>query len=109
MTPGWAALKVFDQRLVADPDVRRRLSFGAIAASVVREPHVASVIDSDTGDDSDRPWVASTLVRGPSLAAAVSRDRAAARRHGRLDRPRPRPRAQHAARGRAHPRRGLPA
>src|SRR6202035_2137449 len=30
--PGWAALKVFDQRLVADPAVRRRLSLGAIAA-----------------------------------------------------------------------------
>ena len=70
--PGWAALKVFDQRLVADPAVRRRLSLGAIAARVAREPHVASLIDSDVGDDQDHPWVASTLVRGPSLAAVVA-------------------------------------
>jgi hypothetical protein len=68
---GWAALKVFDQRLVADPAVRRRLSLGAIAARVAREPHVASLIDSDI-DDQDQPWVASTLVRGPSLTAVVA-------------------------------------
>jgi hypothetical protein len=70
--PDWAALKVFDQRLVADPTVRRRLSLGAIVACVAREPHVASLIDSDIADDQDQPWVASTLVRGPSLAAAVA-------------------------------------
>ena len=70
--PGWAALKVFDQRLVADPAVRRRLSLGAIAARVAREPHVASLIDSDVDGHQDRPWVASTLVRGPSLAAVVA-------------------------------------
>ena len=69
--PGWAALKVFDQDLVADPAVRRRLSLGAIAASVASEPHAASLIDSGI-DDHDRPWVASTLVRGPSLAAVVA-------------------------------------
>jgi hypothetical protein len=70
--PGWAALKVFDQRLVADPAVRRRLSLGAIAARVAREPHVASLVDSDVGDDQGHPWVASTLVRGPSLAAVAA-------------------------------------
>jgi hypothetical protein len=70
--PGWAALKVYDQRLVADPAVRRRLSLGAIAACVAREPRVASLIDSDIDDDQGRPWVASTLVRGPSLAAVVA-------------------------------------
>jgi hypothetical protein len=70
--PGWAALKLFDQGLVADPAVRRRLSLGAIAARVAREPHVASLIDSGVDDDQDRPWVASTLVRGPSLAAVVA-------------------------------------
>ena len=70
--PGWAALKLFDQRLVADPAVRRRLSLGVITASVAREPHVASLIDSDIGDDKDQAWVASTLVRGPSLAAVVA-------------------------------------
>jgi Protein kinase domain len=70
--PGWAALKVFDQGLVEDPAVRRRLSLGAIAARVAREPHVASLIDSEVDDDQDRPWVASTLVRGPALAAVVA-------------------------------------
>ncbi|MGH3295015.1 MAG: hypothetical protein ACRDP7_24775 [Trebonia sp.] len=70
--PGWAALKVFDQRLVTDPAVRRRLSLGVIAARVAHEPHVASLIDSDVDDRQDRPWVASTLVRGPSLAAVVA-------------------------------------
>ena len=70
--PGWAALKVYDQRLVADPAVRRRLSLGAIAARVAHEQHVASLVDSDIDDDQDQPWVASTLVRGPSLAAVVA-------------------------------------
>jgi hypothetical protein len=70
--PGWAALKVFEQRLVGDPAVRRRLSLGTIAASVVREPHVASLLDADVDDGKDHPWVASTLVRGPSLAAVVA-------------------------------------
>jgi hypothetical protein len=68
----WTALKLYDQRLVADPAVRRRLSLGAIAASVAREPHIAALIDSGIDDNEDRPWVASTLVRGPSLAAAVA-------------------------------------
>jgi len=69
--PGWAAVKVFDPRLAADPDARRRLSDGARAASFAREAHLAPVIDfyvADTG----HPWVASTLVRGPSLNAAVT-------------------------------------
>jgi serine/threonine protein kinase len=70
--PGWAALKVFDDRLIADPAVRRRLSLGAITASVAHEPHVASLIDADIDNDKDPAWVASTLVRGPSLAAVVA-------------------------------------
>jgi hypothetical protein len=70
--PSWAALKVFDQRLAADQDARRRLPFGALAARVVREPGIATVIDADTRDDQDQRWVASTLVRGPSLASAVA-------------------------------------
>lgn len=70
--PGWAALKLFDQRLAADPDARRRLSIGALAARVVRDPRIPTVIDADTRDDQRQPWVASALVRGPSLAATVS-------------------------------------
>jgi len=66
----WAAVKVFHPELAADPDIRRRLAAGALAAGVLRGPHVAHVLDADT--ESMRPWVASTLVRGPSLAAAVA-------------------------------------
>jgi hypothetical protein len=69
---GWASLKVFDQRLAADQDARRRLSIGALAARVVRDPRIPTVIDADTSDDQRQPWVASALVHGPSLAATVS-------------------------------------
>ena len=69
---GWAAVKVFDPPLLADPDVRRRLPVGALAASVIRHPHLASVIDFDTKGDRGQRWVASTLVRGPSLADVVT-------------------------------------
>jgi eukaryotic-like serine/threonine-protein kinase len=67
---GWVALKVFDQALTADVDTRRRLTAGALAASVLPDPHLASVVASDTA--AARPWVASTLVRGPSLADTVA-------------------------------------
>jgi hypothetical protein len=70
--PGWAAVKVFDQRLAADPDVRRRLMTGALAASAVHDPHLASVIDYDTRQQRGQPWVASMLALGPSLTAAVT-------------------------------------
>lgn len=66
----WLAVKVFDQRLTADQDVRRRLAAGALAARVLHGPHIAHVLDTDT--ESVRPWVASTLVRGPSLAEIVT-------------------------------------
>ena len=69
---GWVAVKVFDPPLMADPDVRRRLPVGALAASVIRHPHLASVIDYDTKGDRSQRWVASTLVRGPSLADVVT-------------------------------------
>ena len=63
-------MKVFDQTLTADADTRRRLAAGALAASVLPDPHLASVIASDT--TAVRPWAVSTLVRGPSLADAVT-------------------------------------
>jgi hypothetical protein len=69
-TPQWAAVKVFDQTLTADADTRRRLAAGALAASVLVDPHLASVIASDTA--AARPWAVSALVRGPSLADAVT-------------------------------------
>ena len=69
-TPEWAAVKVFDQTLTADADTRRRLAAGALAASVLLDPHLASVIASDAA--AVRPWAVSALVRGPSLADAVT-------------------------------------
>jgi hypothetical protein len=68
---GWAAVKVFDERLVANSEVRRRLAGAARSATAVREPHLAPVIGSGRTLQGT-PWVASTLVQGPSLAAAVT-------------------------------------
>ena len=68
--PEWVAVKVFDQALSADADVRRRLAAGALAASVLSDPQLASLIVSDTA--AIRPWAVSTLIRGPSLADAVT-------------------------------------
>jgi serine/threonine protein kinase len=69
--PRWAAVKVFGQRLLADADVRRRLGAGSRAATAVREPHLAPVIATGRGSQGST-WVASPLVPGPSLAAAVT-------------------------------------
>jgi hypothetical protein len=66
----WAAVKVFDQALAADEDTRRRLITGALAASVLSGDHLAAVVSSDTR--ARQPWVASALVRGPSLASTVT-------------------------------------
>src|SRR6516165_4948035 len=66
----WRAVKAFHPGLADDPDVRRRLVVGTRAASVPHGPHVARVIESDT--EAGQPWVARTLIRGPSLAAAVA-------------------------------------
>jgi tRNA A-37 threonylcarbamoyl transferase component Bud32 len=66
----WLAVKKFRQELVADADVRRRLTTGALAARVVHGAHIAHAVDADT--ESGRPWVASALVLGPSLADAVA-------------------------------------
>ena len=66
----WLAVKRFRQELVADADVRRRLTAGALAAWVVPCAHIAHAVDADT--ESGRPWVASALVFGPSLAETVA-------------------------------------
>jgi hypothetical protein len=65
----WLAVKVFAPELADDPDVRNRLVAGVRAARVPRGAEIAQVIESDT--ESSPPWVAGTLVRGPSLRAAV--------------------------------------
>ncbi len=67
----WAAVKVLDQRLTADPDVRRRLADGARAASVARDEHLAPILDFEAGQHGPA-WAARALVRGPSLDATVT-------------------------------------
>jgi hypothetical protein len=66
----WVAVKVFYQELVADQDIRRRVATGVLAAGVLSGPNIVPVVDA--GTDSGRPWVASRLVRGPSLAEIVA-------------------------------------
>jgi hypothetical protein len=66
----WLAIKVYGHEFAADMDVSSRLNAGVRAARVPRGPHIAQVADADTG--SPRPWVATRLVEGPSLAAAVT-------------------------------------
>ncbi len=66
----WLAVKVFAPELADDPEVRRRLAAGVLAARIPRGADIAQVIESDT--ESSRPWVAGTLVRGPSLRAVVA-------------------------------------
>jgi len=67
---GWVAVKRFRQELVADAGAQRRLTAGALAARVVHGAHIAHAVDADT--ESGRPWVASVLVLGPSLAETVA-------------------------------------
>jgi len=66
----WVAVKMFYQELVADQDIRRRIAAGVLAASVLSGPNIVPVVDA--GTDSGRPWVATKLVRGPSLAEIVA-------------------------------------
>ncbi len=66
----WCAVKAFRAEIGADPEIHRRLTAGARAGRVPHGPHIAHVVDSDT--ESGQPWVASTLVAGPSLGAVVA-------------------------------------
>jgi Protein kinase domain len=66
----WLAIKIFRRELSGDPDIRRRLTAGLAIASALRGPRLTRVTDS--GAESGRPWVASRLVLGPSLAATVT-------------------------------------
>lgn len=64
------AVKFFDPGLAARPAFRRRLEAGLLTGKLARGPHLARIIADDR--DAARPWAASTLVRGPSLASAVA-------------------------------------
>ncbi|MCL2584912.1 MAG: hypothetical protein FWE35_20915 [Streptosporangiales bacterium] len=68
---GAVAVKFFDPGLAARrPAFRRRLEAGLLTAELARGPHLTRVIADDRG--AARPWAASPLVRGPSLARAVA-------------------------------------
>jgi hypothetical protein len=72
----WVAVKVFEAALTTDPDVERRLSVGILGGKVLPGgPNLTRVLAPRELERplwaEGAPWVASTLVRGPSLAAAV--------------------------------------
>jgi serine/threonine protein kinase/cyclophilin family peptidyl-prolyl cis-trans isomerase len=63
------ALKVIRGELAADPHFRQRFEREVAAARRVGGFYAAEVVDADTG--SDRPWMATNYINGPSLQAAV--------------------------------------
>jgi hypothetical protein len=73
----WVAVKVFHPALTANPDVERRLSVGILGGKVLPGgPNLTRVLaplelERPLWAESP-PWVASSLVRGPSLASAVA-------------------------------------
>ncbi|MGW3205292.1 serine/threonine-protein kinase [Streptomyces sp. NPDC001135] len=71
-TPGGhpIALKTVRPELSEDPEFRRRFRQEVQAAQRVQGLYTAPVIDYDT--EGARPWLATTYVPGPSLAAAVA-------------------------------------
>ncbi len=70
------ALKVIRPDLANDPSFRARFRREVTAAERVSSPYVARVIEADP--EADSPWMASELVRGPSLEEYV-------REHGVLE------------------------
>lgn len=68
--PDPVAVKFFDPALAARPAFRRRLEAGLLTGELACGPHLARVIADDRS--GERPWAASSLVRGPSLACAVA-------------------------------------
>lgn len=64
------AIKLFAPEIAANAEARHRLASGVLVANELRGPQLAHVTDWDTG--SSRPWVASALVAGPSLASVVA-------------------------------------
>lgn len=64
------AIKVVRSELAEDPEFRTRFRREIDAAQRVRGLYTAAVVDADA--DSERPWLATEYVPGPSLAAAVA-------------------------------------
>jgi len=67
---GPVAVKFFDHGLASNPAFRRRLEAGVLTGELAHGPNLARVVADDR--DALLPWVASALVRGPSLASAVA-------------------------------------
>jgi cyclophilin family peptidyl-prolyl cis-trans isomerase/predicted Ser/Thr protein kinase len=63
------ALKVIRGELADDPHFRQRFEREVAAARRVGGFYAAEVVDADTS--SDRPWMATSYINGPSLQAAV--------------------------------------
>jgi hypothetical protein len=64
------AVKLFAPDIAADAEARGRLASAVAATGQVRGRQIAHLTDSDT--ESARPWVASALAAGPSLASAIA-------------------------------------
>jgi hypothetical protein len=67
---GWAAVKVFDPGLTSDAGIRQRLEAGVLSGRLARGPYLARGLED--GEGPKGVWIASTLVRGPSLHAAIT-------------------------------------
>ncbi|MGH3167174.1 MAG: hypothetical protein ACRDN0_14955 [Trebonia sp.] len=66
----WAAVKILDPGLTAGGGTRQRLEAGVLSARLARGPYLARAIEDGEGPSGS--WIASTLVRGPSLQASVT-------------------------------------
>lgn len=67
---GDAAVKVLDPALTADPGIRQRLEAGVLSGRLARGPYLAPALAD--GEGPCGAWIASTLVRGPSLRAVIT-------------------------------------
>jgi serine/threonine protein kinase len=67
---GWVAVKLFDPALTADADTRQRLEAGVLSGRLARGPYLAPAFAD--GEGPRGAWVASALVRGPSLNAVIT-------------------------------------
>ena len=67
---GEVAVKLLAEGALADPAARARFAREVDAARRVRHPGVQAVLDADPG--ASRPWLATELVEGPTLAQRVA-------------------------------------